>query len=325
MRILLLLAASILPAAAGIKLEPAGKRLRVLIDGKLFTEYRADGHVPCLYPVVGPSGAGLTRNFPLAPAAHGEATDHPHHRSFWTTHGSVNGIDFWTLPKDPSTRIVHRGFLGTSTTSDTADGTTTDRAAFTVDLAWVSKGKTHLSEKRTYAITVRDNTRIVDITSVFVAADGDAVFGDTKEGSFALRLAPTLRIAGKVAKGHSINSEGQKDNDCWGKRADWVAYYGPDAKGQPAVVAIMDHPSNLRHPTWWHARPYGLVAANPFGRHNFEHRKNDKHLGDYTLKHGESLTFTHRFLFHRGTLESADLGKVWKEFSAKPAGPAHPR
>jgi len=309
-------AVSSLCAVGGIRLERHGDRMRVLIDGRLFTEYRADGHVPCLFPVIGPSGTGMTRNFPLAPAAPGEATDHPHHRSLWTTHGSIDGIDFWAVPKDPGTRIEHRKFLTTTTNSETNGNTTTDLATFSVSLAWVSGGKTHLTETRTYSIISRGDTRIIDVTSVFTAPEADVTFGDTKEGTFALRLAPTLRLKGKVAKGHSLNSEGQKDGACWGKRANWVAYYGPDAKGRPAVVAIMDHPDNLRHPTWWHARPYGLVAANPFGRHNFEGKKN-KHLGDFVLKMGTSITFRHRYLFHEGTLKSAKLDQEWKDFSKR--------
>jgi hypothetical protein len=258
----------------------------------------------------------MTRSFPLAPAAVGEATDHPHHRSLWTAHGSVDGIDFWAVPKDPGTRIEHRKFLAIGTKSETTDGETTERATFSASLAWVSGGKTHLSETRTYSIISRGAARIIDVTSVFTAPEADVTFGDTKEGTFALRLAPTLRLKGKVAKGHSLNSEGQKDDACWGKRANWVAYYGPDAKGRPAVVAIMDHPGNLRHPTWWHARPYGLVAANPFGRHNFEGRK-DEHLGDFVLKKGTSITFRHRYLFHAGTLESAKLNLQWRDFSKR--------
>ena len=43
----------------------------------------------------------------------------------------------------------------------------------------------------------------------------------------------------------------------------------PDSAGTPQVVTLMDHPSNLRHPTWWHARDYGFMAANPFGRAAF--------------------------------------------------------
>ena len=314
--LILILAAAVLPATAGIELTKKNERLRVLIDGQLFTEYRADGHVPCLYPLIGPSGSELTRNFPLTPARDGEAGDHPHHRSFWTTHGSVNGIDFWALPKDGTTRIAHRGFGETTSTSTTIDGRTTHRARFTVDLAWISKGKTHLTEKRSYTITARDKSRTVEVTSVLTAADADVVFGDTKEGSVAIRLTPTLRLKGKVAKGHSVNSEGQQDDACWGQRARWIAYHGPDARDEPTVIAIMDHPRNLRHPTWWHARNYGLVAANPFGQHDFEHKK-DTHLGDHTLKKGDSLTFTHRFLLHHGTLKSAKLNEAWQEFATE--------
>jgi hypothetical protein len=76
----------------------------------------------------------------------------------------------------------------------------------------------------------------------------------------------------------------------------------------------MDHPSNLRHPTWWHARDYGLLAANPFGIHDFE-GKEDEHLGDYTLKKDETLTLRYQVVVHQGTLESAALPKHFKKFS----------
>lgn len=308
--------AAMFPTSAGIELKQENDRLRVLIDGELFTEYRADGHVPCLYPLKSASGADLTRHYPLTDAAKGEAKDHPHHRSFWTTHGLVNGVDFWALPKDPSTRIAHQGFGETKSGSTATNGKTVQRAEFTVDLKWVSKGKTHLNEKRTYTITATDQARTVDVTSVLTAPEADVVFGDTKEGSFAIRMTPTLRLKGEVAKGHAVNSEGVKDKACWGKRAKWVAYYGPDGKGAPTVIAIMDHPKNLRHPTWWHARDYGLVSANPFGIHHFEGKK-DKHLGDHTLEKGESLTFQHRFLLHQGTIDSLNVEKAWKEFAAE--------
>ncbi|MDA0766766.1 MAG: PmoA family protein [Verrucomicrobia bacterium] len=304
------------PLGAQITLDQQKDRLRVEIDGKLFTEYRADKKVPCLYPLISPSGGGLTRNYPLTEASKGEETDHPHHVSMWFTHGLVNGVDFWAQHLARKGTIVHKAFLHSGTESASKGGASTQHASFTVNLSWEEGDTVHLTEVRTYQITASGKTRTIDVTSVLTAPNADAVFGDTKEGSFALRLTPTMRLQGKVAKGSILNSNGEKDGDTWGKRAAWVAYSGPDDSGAPAVVAVFDHPSNLRHPTWWHARDYGLLAANPFGQNAFEGKK-DKHLGDYTLKKGESITFRYRVLLHQGDTKSAALEEAMKSFSSE--------
>ena len=75
--------------------------------------------------------------------------------------------------------------------------------------------------------------------------------------------------------------------------------------GKTIGMAIFDHPSNPRHPTWWHARYYGLVAANPFGIHDFE--KQPDGTGDLTIPAGKSVTFRYRFLFHEGDYKAADI------------------
>jgi hypothetical protein len=129
----------------------------------------------------------------------------------------------------------------------------------------------------------------------------------------AIRLHPALRLKGKVATGHCINSEGDKDKDCWGKRAKWVAYWGV-IDGKTCGVAVFDHPTNLRHPTWWHARDYGLVAANPFGITDFEKGKHKRGAGDYTLKQGETLDLRYRFVFFAGTAEQAKIGEKYEQW-----------
>lgn len=303
-----------IPLAAQIQLTQVEDQLRVEIDGKLFTEYRSDMKVPCLFPVVSASGAGLTRNYPLAKAAPGEETDHPHHVSIWFTHGLVNGVDFWAQHLERKGSIVHKAFGPQSTKSTSENGVDTHSATFSVDLSWEEGDTVHLQETRTYTITSRGKTRLIDMKSVLVSPDQDALFGDTKEGTSAIRVAPTLRAKGDIAKGSIINSEGNRNEKAWGKRAAWVAYSGPDSFNEPAVVAMFDHPSNLRHPTWWHARDYGLLAANPFGQHDFE-RKRDKTLGDYILKKGEPLTFRYRILLHHGDFESAKLEEEWNRYS----------
>lgn len=291
-------------AADGFTTTPSDGKVTVKLDGKLFTEYRTDSRVPYCYPLVSASGAVLARHWPMEKNVEGEEKDHPHHRSFWMSHGAVNGHDFWAwTTKESDPKIEHKG------TRELKDN------AFTVDLAWTAAGKTHLTEERTYTFTkIDDKTTEIDVLSKLTAADGDATFGDTKEGMFAIRVDRTLRQKGESAKGHISDSEGRKDADVWGKKSDWVAFDGPDEKGEPAVIAMFDHPSNLRHPTWWHARDYGLLAANPFGIHDFENKK-DKHSGDHVLKKGESLVFRYGVVLHHGSLESAKLGERWASFS----------
>lgn len=307
-RPVLLFLASILPAAAAFRLESTASSLKVFDGDALVTEYRTDSRVPYLYPLVVPGGGSVTRHWPVKQDVAGEEHDHPHHRSFWLSHGSVDGFDFWAWqgPGDP--KIEHRAFVSQSVQGDTA--------AFTVDLAWNADGKTRLKERRTYTFRKTDATTLeIETASELVAPSAPVTFGDTKEGFFALRVDRALRQKGKLAKGGIVDSEGRKDGDCWGKRADWVAFHGPGEQSEPVVVAMMDHPSGFRHPTWWHARDYGLLAANPFGIHDFENRPSDKGAGNHVLPQGDSLKFRYLVVLHRGTLASADLATHWNTFS----------
>ena len=299
--------AAVLPAAADFHTEHTDTSLKVFDGETLITEYRTNSRVPYLDPLLSPGGACLTRHWPMREDAPTEEKDHPHHRAFWLSHGDVNGFDFWAWKGAGDPKIEHRGF------SDSKAGG--NSASFTVDLAWTAGGQTHLLEKRTYSFTKSDSDSLeIQVASLLTAAEVDVTFGDTKEGFIALRMDRSLRLKGPEAKGHIVNSEGLADMACWGKRANWVAFTGPDETGQPAVVALMDHPSNLRHPTWWHARDYGLLAANPFGIHDFE-GKPDKTLGNQILKKGDSLTFRYLVVLHHGSVDSAKLADHWSTFS----------
>jgi len=304
-----LLASSILPLHAEIKVAQEGNNLKIEIDGALFTEYHSETKVPCLHPIMSPDGTHLTRQFPFEKGVAGEENDHPHHIGFWFTHGRVNGADFWHGRGEEKVRT--KGFVGEPVIKN---GEERSSVSFTVDLDWMAKDKRHLSEQRTYTITAEGKTRTIDVTCKLTAADGDVLFGDTKEGSFAIRTAPTLRLKGKVANGGITNSEGMKGGDAWGKRAKWVAYHGPDSAGTPTVIAMLDHAKNLRHPTWWHARDYGLLTANPFGASSYKD-KEFKGKGDFTIKKGETLTQRYRLVLHQGDLASAKLEEQWQAFT----------
>ena len=154
----------------------------------------------------------------------------------------------------------------------------------------------------------------MDFDVTIHASHGDVTLGDTKEGSMAIRLAPTIRLQGEVGEGHIVNSEGDRDDTTWGRRAAWCDYYGP-VKKNIVGVAIFDHPDNPRHPTWWHVRDYGLFAANPFGVHDFEGKPPG--TGDIYIASGENKTFRYRFFFHIGDEQEAKVAERYLEYATE--------
>lgn len=290
-------------SSVGVKIREEGQELGVYINGKLFTRYHfRDVPRPFFYPVIGPTGQPMTRNWPMQEAPN-EEQDHPHHRSLWFTHGSVNGQDFWAELEKSGT-IRHDEF--TRITSGPAAGVIESKNS------WVAKdGRIICTDTRTHTFYNRQQEIIMDFEVTIHATQGEVVLGDTKEGSMALRLAPTMRLKGKVAKGHIVNSEGVRDGDTWGKRAAWCDYYGP-IEGEVEGAAIFDHPQNPRHPTWWHVRDYGLFAANPFGIHDFENQPAG--AGDLVIPADQDLKFRYRLVFHPGDEKQGKIEKLYQEY-----------
>ncbi|KPK77153.1 MAG: hypothetical protein AMJ79_04255 [Phycisphaerae bacterium SM23_30] len=279
-------------------------KVRVEIDGKLFTEYYFKKVPrPYFYPVIGPTGEALNRHWPMK-EGEDEEHDHPHHRSLWFTHGDVNGHDFWAEERG-SGKIVHDKFLQV--------GSRDDAGVIQSQNRWVAEdGEVICTDTRTHTFYYRPEGLMMDFDVTICASHGAIKLGDTKEGSMAIRLAPTMRLKGKVGQGHIINSQGDRDGDTWGKRAAWCDYYGP-VKGEVVGVAIFDHPENPRHPTWWHVRDYGLFAANPFGVHDFENKP--RRTGDITLAAGDSLTFRYRLYFHKGDYRQGQVARQYRIYA----------
>src|SRR6187402_1893017 len=73
-----------------------GKKINVLIAGKLFTSFLYPDNLekPVLYPLIAANGTEVSRGFPLNTKA-GDPTDHPHHIGLWLNYENVNGLDFW--------------------------------------------------------------------------------------------------------------------------------------------------------------------------------------------------------------------------------------
>ncbi len=301
--------ADVSPAGAskeGVEITRLADRLRVEINGQLFTEYiYKDTPRPYCYPLIGPGDVAMTRNWPMKDLPN-EDHDHPHHRSLWFAHGAVNGHDFWSEQKTFG-KTVHEDFLEVK--SGKKEGLIRERNK------WVAaNGTVVCTDERTLRFynPGRANERVIDFEITLKASNGELTLGDTKEGTMAVRLAETMRLKGKVGKGHIVNSAGVRDDQTWGKRAEWCDYYGP-VEGKTVGIAIFDHPKNPRHPTWWHVRDYGLFAANPFGQHDFERLPN-KTAGDLIVPAGKSVTFRYRFYLHEGDDQQAKVAEKYKQY-----------
>jgi hypothetical protein len=305
--------APLAPAADGVTLTDLGDRVRVELGGQLFTEYHYQNVPrPVLYPVIGPTGAGMTRNFPMK-IVEGEEHDHPHHRGIAWSHMRINEVSTWGETPGRSGRTVHQKFLELK--GGPRVGVLRSR-----NQVVSGQGQPVCDLLLTLRFYNHGPERILDYDVEVRATHGELVLGDQKDGGMAIRVAESMRVIKPRQKGQKtavrgegriVNSEGVRDEEAWGKRAKWCDYHGP-VGGRTVGVAIFDHPSNPRHPTWWHVRTYGLFSANPFGISSFE-KQPDKNAGNLTVPAGQSVTFRYRFYFHEG---DETQGRVEEQYAA---------
>jgi len=267
-----------------------------------------------LHPLRAASGKIVTRGYPMENVP-GETHDHPHQRGLWFSHGNVNGFDF--LSNEPSQHDGKNTRIALKNLAKAAGGKESGVIEATFD--WNDpQGKTLLTESRTmtfYAVPAR---RVIDFDITLTPVE-QVKFGDTKEGTFAIRLAPWLEEPTKQSlhspkrTGLMADSEGRHgEAQIWGHRANWVDYSG-EGEVEKLGIAILDHPANPRHPTYWHASSYGLFAANIFGLHDF---MNDKTAdGSMTLGPGHSIRFRYRVIIHPGDGKSANLAAQWAKYT----------
>jgi hypothetical protein len=285
--------------------------LRVICAGELFCGFDPGTYAkPIFYPVNWPGEVCATRHFPMREGVAGEADDHRHHKSLWFAHGNVNGVDFWSekgVIKNQSVEVL------------TESG---QRVALASHNVWLDGESAICNETARFSFAATRASRIIDAEFELRAETGPVVFGDTKEGTFAIRTHPALQLTNAVraAKGlplgQAINSDGITGPAVWGRRARWV-YYTGEIDGQEVGLAILDHPTNLRHPTTWHARDYGLVAANPFGLHDFLNAAPGE--GAVRLEIGQSLVLRYRVVLHGGSPDRDLVERLFEEFSRQHA------
>jgi hypothetical protein len=293
--------------------DEAHQRVDITIDGAPFTSYVWPSTLkkPVLFPLIASGGIEVARGFPLAPRP-GERVDHPHHAGIWFNYGNVNGFDFWN--NSEAIKPADREKMGTihqQKIVSTKSGR--DSGELVVDSIWTTgKGQEILQEKTRYIFSRLKDERIIDQVTTLHALDR-IVFNDDKEGLLGIRVArwlespnekggtftdangrPTEVPAASTpgATGVYLTSEGKQGDQAWGTRGRWCALTG-NTEGHTVTIAIFDHPGNPNYPTYWHARGYGLFAANPLGQHIFDSKAPPL---NYTIEKNQNVTFTYRIL-----------------------------
>jgi hypothetical protein len=311
----------------------AARRVDVTVDGRPFTSYLYPTNLekPVLYPLRSESGKLVTRGWPMDPRPN-ERVDHPHHIGLWFNYGDVNGLDFWNNSSDiPAAQkpkmgtIVHRAIRD----SDSGRG----EGSLEVSMDWVDHtGKVLLREDTRFVFHASQGMRGIDRITKLTAVNGPVSMTDNKEGVLGMRVARQLEapatqaemftdasgrrtevavLSNEGVSGKYLTSEGIEGDAVWGTRGRW-ATLGGVLEGEPVTVAILDHPSNVGFPTYWHARGYGLFAANPLGQAALS---NNKEKLDFKLAAGQSTTFRHRILIMNGPQPAARMEQIYKEWA----------
>lgn len=305
------------------------KKIELQYNGKLLTAYCYfdSTEKPILYPVRTVSGLTVTRGYPIAPRA-GERTDHPHHAGLWFNYESVNGLDFWNnsnaIPKARKHlygSIKHQEILRAKAAREKAQLKTRSH--------WVDHaGNVLLEEITDFVFSVKGNDFIIDRTSTLKAVVPEVLFKDVKDGLIAIRVARELEMPSnqkdKFIDAHGnettvalmnndkvtgmyVNAEGVRGDDVWSTRSPWTCLHGV-LKGEEVSIAILDHAKNPGYPTYWHARGYGLFAANPLGKAVFSKGEAPMNL---KLNKGQEVSFTYRVVIHSGSkLTPEEIGEL---------------
>ncbi len=308
-------------------------KINVFVGQKIFTSFLYPDTIekPVLYPLFTSKGTVVTRGFPLNPRS-GEPTDHPHHVGLWLTYENVNGLDFWNNSYAiPAEKKHLYGWIKTDRIEEMKDG---EKGILVYQANWCNQqGEILLKETTRFEFSGTGNWRIIDrITTL--KADTIIHFTDAKDGMLGLRLAHELQIPAKedqefrdnkgnitvikggtdkIANGNYITSEGKTGDAAWGTRGAWCKVFGK--MGNDSVsITIIDHPGNPGYPTYWHARGYGLFAANPLGQKIFSNGREEMNLH---LKKGEMVRFRYRIIIEEGknTSSSAELNRLAEDFA----------
>lgn len=311
------------------------RRVDVMIDGRHFVSYCWPQNVykPIIYPVRTSSGNIITRGFPLEPRE-GERNDHIHQVGIWLNYGNVNGIDFWGNGhrgiREPEGGVIEHVYF-----EKLSEGA--GKALIIDNCRWLNPAGTEILAERTeYHITADKSLRIIDRITSLKAVSGNVEMRDTKEGMFGIRVARQLELpagpdetmtligpdgkpvtvkgnTGSNVSGNYRSSEGVSGSSVWGTRARWMLLYGNIGNEKISLV-ICDHPQNVNYPTFWHARGYGLFAANPLGARDFTE---GKEVMNFRINSGDSVVFRYRVIISGGDryLTDDEINRLADDFA----------
>lgn len=280
--------------------QQPGKVLVTIAGQPVATYVYADEEItrPYFAHVRAPGGVQVTRNHP--PIEDKDPTDHrTYHPGIWLAFGDISGSDYWRN----KARVVHREFV-----EEPVGGP--GKRTFAARNTYLVEGdaeKANCREVCRYTIVVRPSGYLLIWDATFSAAEGEFYFGDQEEMGLGVRVASPIMVK---AGGTILDAQGRKnEREVWGNQADWCDYSGT-SDGQHVGVTLMAHPGNFR-PSWLHARDYGLLVANPFGRKAFRQGDPSK----VVVKPGEHLRLRYGVLLHTAPAEKKpDLAAAYADF-----------
>lgn len=277
--------------ASEVELIPRFGYLEIAVGGEPFASYVYLGSKitrPFFSNVFASNGKQVTRHHP--PVAGQDLMDHPDfHPGIWMAFGDINGNDYWRL----KARVEHDSFV-----EKPASGTS--RGEFTIRNRYLDASdldKIVCYETCRYQIVPLRAGRLLLWDSTFTS-DSEFTFGDQEEMGLGIRVATPMRVEqgdGSLPPGTGTitDAAGRKNGaEVGGNSADWCDYSGT-VDGKRVGMTIFCHPDNFR-PSWFHARDYGFVAANPFGRAAFKKGEPSK----VVVKPGEQLRLRYGILVH---------------------------
>jgi len=243
-----------------------------------------------------PGGVPVTRTYP--PVEGKDPTDHAtFHPGLWLAFGDLSGADSWRL-KVP---VRHERFVETPKSGD--------RGQWAVRNRYLAADgeKTLCTETCRYTLLVRPSGYLLLWDSTFRAEGDEATFGDQEEMGLGVRVATPLAV---TKSGRISDSEGrQNEAQVRGQAPDWCDYSGV-VDGRRVGVTLMPHPANFRR-SWFHARDYGLFAANPFGRQALTGGEPSR----VVVRPGEALRLRFGVLLHGSPAgEAVDLKAAYADY-----------
>jgi hypothetical protein len=318
-----------------LKQNEGERKVDVMIDGQLFTSYIYPENVkkPVLWPVMSPAGNVLTRSYPMV-NKEGDRSDHPHHEGVWLNYGDVNGLDFWNNSEAiPAERRSGYGTIYHKSIDKAA--TDENKATLVVSADWKSPSNELMLEERTkLEFLVVNNLRIIDRETTLTAMIDEVNFTDNKEGMFAIRVARELELPSdkptKLVDSHGVvtevkqmdntyvkgdyrSADGVEGKGVWGTRCRWMKL-ASEIKGEQVALVIIDHPENVGYPTYWHARDYGLFAANTLGQKIFS---DGEHTLNFSMRKGETVTFKYRLVVANENLSDEKINYLADAYAVK--------